>query len=95
MFYDKSTYSHYNHWLVKNKETNNFFKKYLFADHILNNGFFNKSKLKEFFIFVNQGKSGFHHLARMATFSIWFELFVLEEGIKEVTNNIDSLNKNG
>ncbi len=83
--YDKRTYNHYPIWLSKDRNTRAFYEKYLFSESLCENNFYKFDQMKNAINFFYKSGLGFHNIIRMVSFSIWYELFVLEKGFEEVS----------
>lgn len=73
--YDRSSYAHYQQWLRKSNDFQQFYSKYLFDTGLAKTGYVNKDELKKLFDNVLNGGIGYYHLMRLATLSIWFHHF--------------------
>lgn len=87
-FYDKSTYGHFEVWFRKHRQTRELYRKHLFSEAIQGSGLFDGPKLEEHFDRVANGAAGFDALARLVTFSIWYKLFVVGEGVADVRERL-------
>ena len=90
-FYDKSGYAHYGNWFCNHKQTYQLWGKYLFSEALLDLELYNKAHLESFFVDTRRGGYGFHHITRLTTFAMWYDLFVLGNGVEEVKNVIKKM----
>lgn len=93
-FYDKSTYAHYGKWFQKHKPTYDFYKNQLCSKRLRDIECIDGSVIDGFMQDVRVRGYGFDTLARLATFSIWYKLFVLEQGIDEIREQAVFLARN-
>lgn len=87
---DRSTYAHYGIWFRRDRETASYYETKLFSSAIAETGLFDMKELRHLYQRGKKGDVGFEHLVRIATFAVWYELFVLDEGVKELRTQIAS-----
>lgn len=87
---DRTSYAHHHSWFLRHKETASYYERKLFSKALCETGLFDMKELRHLYRRVKKGDVGFEHLVRIATFAVWYELFVLEEGVKELRTQIAS-----
>lgn len=90
-FYDKTTYAHYAKWFMNDRITQTFYADCLFSHAMREADFLDMANVRMLFEGVLKGKVGFHHLCRLTTFAIWYELFVLGRRTAEEVKNNNSI----
>jgi len=88
VLYDKTGYAHYSRWFLRDKKSHSFYYNKMFSDSIQDSEIFDLSKLNDFFKNIRRTTLGYFHLERLTTFSIWYNLFVVENGVNEVKDKI-------
>ncbi len=78
IFYDKTTYAHYGNWFKKHQPTFELWRRYLFSEDFLDTGLLDPKRLKSMMEQTRKTGLGFHHICRITTFSMWFNLFMIE-----------------
>jgi len=89
-FYDRSTYAHYEKWFQRHKKTFAFYHDQLTNRFFREIDFINASAVEDVLSSVRKKGYGFHSLARLTTFSIWYRLFVLGEGVEEIRDRLST-----
>jgi len=88
-FYDRSTYAHYSNWFMRHSQTYRLWEKYLFSDAFLELGLCNMAHFEKFFKNTRRIGYGFHHITRLTTFAIWYDLFILGNGVDQAREIIE------
>ena len=74
-FYDKKTYAHYPAWFRKHSPTFNFFSQNLLSKEFRDLHLLKPKRLEDLLSSTKRGGVGFHHISRLSTFAVWYNLF--------------------
>ena len=88
-FYDKSTYAHYGNWFMRHSQSYQLWEKYLLKDAFLELNLCNRSHLEKLLKNTQRQGYGFHHITRLTTFAMWYDLFILGNGVEQVRQTIE------